>query len=111
MANASWKDLDTLLKKSPCDVVGKICGAAGSLGKCGRDLLIGAGLRPVNVLVVDRITLDSDNAGDGGCGLCTMEPMTLAEIGVLAEGIGLGTREALSEMVLHQTSDGVAEAC
>jgi hypothetical protein len=93
-------------------VVEKICGAVESLGKCGRGLLIGAGLCPVNVLVVDRITLDSDNAGDGGCGLCTMEPMTLvAKVGVLAEGIGLGTREALSEMVLHQTSDGVAEAC
>ena len=56
--------------------------------------------------------LDSDNAGDGGCGFCTMEPITLvAEVEVLAEGIGLGTREPLSEMVLHQTSDGVAEAC
>ena len=92
-------------------MVRKICGAAGSLGKCSRGFLIKAGLRPVNVLVVDRIMLDSDNAGDGGCGLCTMEPMTLvAEAGVLAEGIGLATREALSEMVLHQTSDGVAEA-
>ena len=93
-------------------MVGKTSGAAGSLRKCGRSLLIGAGLRPVNVLVVDRIMLDSDDAGDGGCGLCTMEPMTLvAEVGVLVEGIGLGTREALSEMALHQTSDGVAEVC
>jgi hypothetical protein len=98
--------LDTPLKKSPCDVVGKICGA------CGRGLLIGAGLLPVNVLVVDRIMLDSDNAGDAGCGLCIMEPMALvAKVGVMAEGVGLGTREALSDMVLHQTSDGVAEAC
>ena len=80
--------------------------------RCGRGLLIGAGLRPVNVLVVDRIMLDSDNAGDGGCGLCIVEPMTpVAEVRVLTEGIGLGTREALSEMVLHQTSDGVAKAC
>ena len=55
--------------------------------------------------------LDSDNAGDGGCGLCTMEPMApVAKVGVMAEGVGLGTREALSDMVLHQTSDGVAAA-
>lgn len=79
--------------------------------RCGRGLLIGAGLRPVNVLVVDRIMLDSDSAGDGGCGLCTMEPIALvAKVGVMAEDVGLGTREALSDMVLHQTSDGVAEA-
>lgn len=34
----------------------------------------------------------------------------ITDVEVMAEGVGLGTTEVLSEIVLHQTSDGVAEA-
>ena len=56
--------------------------------------------------------LETDKAGEKRYGLWLVEgkPLT-AKVGVLTEGVGLGTGEPLSETVQHSTADGVAIAC
>ena len=56
--------------------------------------------------------LETDKAGEERYGLWLVEGKPLiAKVGVLTEGVGLGTGEPLSETVQQSTADGVATAC